>query len=70
MARSILYLGDLITKELLERMKQQGSKYNVTSSYSIIISTSRVIPTLLYFLPGPPKRSLRRQTVTFFFNSV
>ena len=61
MAHSTLCLGDLITKELLKRMKQQGSKHNVTnSSLRKILFMSRVIPTVLYLMPGPPKRFLRR----------
>ena len=65
-ASSFLCLRDFIpnSKELLERMKQQGPKRATisTSLRKIILAhpKSRVFPTLLYFMPGLPKHFLRR----------
>ena len=54
------------TKELLGRMKQQGSKRGTTDTFNIvrnIISSSRKFPTRLYLMSGPLKHFLERKTV-------
>ena len=63
-ARSTLCLWGFTpkAKELLERMKQQGSKRctTATSLRKVILAYPESFLTLLYFISGPPKHFLRR----------